>query len=141
MFSIIYSKNQLERLWSTRRIKTYNCEHKMNKSVNHIYARSPLLVLLLLCIFSFSIYPLIQQAGQLNNTVKSISSPPAIAIETFESTSEGSAVETGYDHPSGQLLPNALSILCLYFINHLQSYAFIRAPLLYLLFSTPPPFL
>ena len=109
----------------------------MNKSVNHIYARSPLLVLLLLCIFSFS---LIQQAGQLNNTVKSISSPPAIAIETFESTSEGSAVETGYDHPSDQLLPNALSIFCLYFINHLQSYAFIRAPLLYLLFSTPPPF-
>lgn len=84
----------------------------MNKSVNQIYARSPLLVLLLLCIFSFSIYPLIQQAGQLNNTVKSISSPPAIAIETFESTSEGSAVETGYDHPSA----NFSQMLCLFFV-------------------------
>ena len=113
----------------------------MNKSVNLIYARSTLLVLLLLSIFSFSIYSPIQQAGQLNNTVKSISSPRAIVFETFESTSEASGLETGYDYPFGQLLPNALSMLCLYFISHFESNAFVRAPLLYLLFSTPPPFL
>jgi hypothetical protein len=113
----------------------------MNKSVNLIYARSTLLVLLLLSIFSFSIYPPFQQTGQLNNTVKSISNPPAIVFETFESTSEGSGFETGYDHPFPQSLPNALSILCLYFISHFESYKFVRAPLLYLLFSTPPPLL
>ena len=120
---------------------TYNRGHKMNKSVNLIYARSTLLVLLLLSIFSFSIYSPIQQAGHLNNTVKSLSSPPAIVFETFESTSEASGLETDYDHPFGKLLSNALSMLCLYFISHFESYAFVRAPLLYLLFSTPPPFL
>ena len=113
----------------------------MKKLVNIIYACPTLLALLILAIFSISFYKPLQPTALLNNNLKSVNIPLAVVFETFESTFESNDLETAYDHPFGQLLPNALSILCLYFINHLESYTFVRAPLLYLLFSTPPPFL